>query len=301
MKAWTLNGALASEQRDNLAEFWIAAPVDALEQLWASNIGEATRQLVALLTPTTPFTAAQIQRRNELGQHLQQGLQQPIATQCMIANFLYSPPGQLRIANPESNLPGWLVPGYRALYEQGQVGGFQAQSSPKHQSHPGPETQSQPDFGTFPDSLQAFSSNRLQLNRLLGLSNLYYIDPEDKEILQELREMRRKLVGLIFSCPESDLKTLFEGDLGDRYWALIRSSIQKELLLPEEEQLKSNATTKLNPESGGGFGQPGALNAFLVAMTFFQPGSMQVQEAETKLPSWLLSGYQDVFAKTVEA
>ena len=42
----------------------------------------------------------------------------------------------------------------------------------------------QPDFGQFPDTLQELVGNRIQLNRLLGLSNLYYIDPEDQEILR---------------------------------------------------------------------------------------------------------------------
>ena len=70
--------------------------------------------------------------------------------------------------------------------------------------------------------------NRIQLNRLLGLSNLYYIDPEDQEILQELRQVRLSLIEAIERCPESDLDQLWSTDLGDRYWALVRSGIQKE-------------------------------------------------------------------------
>ena len=49
-----------------------------------------------------------------------------------------------------------------------------------------------PNFGDFPSTLGEFVSNRLQLNRLLGLSNLYYIDPEDAEIRAELLQMRRQ-------------------------------------------------------------------------------------------------------------
>lgn len=305
MDAWTLNSALASEQRDKLAEFWLAAPVDILEQLWNSNVGDATRQLVARLTPTTFFTPAQIQRRNQLGEQLQKGLNQPVAIQCMIANFLYSPPGKLRIANPESNLPGWLLQGYRVLYEQGQVHGSssQAVAAPQAapQTPPTPITTAQPDFGAFPETLASFASNRIQLNRLLGLSNLYYIDPEDQEILQELRNMRSQLAGLILNCPESELEALFGTDLSDRYWALVRSGVQKEPLLPQEEQLKTASSSKLQPAQGGGFGQPGALNAFLVAMTFFEPGSMRVANAETQLPGWLFQGYQDVFAQAIQS
>ena len=141
--------------------------------------------------------------------------------------------------------------------------------------------------------------NRIQLNRLLGLSNLYYIDPEDQEILQELRQVRLSLIEAIERCPESELEKIWATDLGDRYWALVRSGIQKESLTPVEERKKESATQALNPSAGGGFGQPGAVNAFLVAMVLFEPGTMKVDGAAQKLPGWLLPQYQQVFAESL--
>ena len=300
MNAWTISSTVAGNRRDELAQFWLAAPDDVLESLWHSPVGDATRQLVAQLTPSTYLTPSQVELRNRLGQQLQRGLQQPGAIKCMIANFLLSPPGQLRIANPQANLPAWLVPGYAALYEQSVPP--QASAPVKPPAAPAaPPQHSQPDFGAFPASLQEFAANRIQLNRLLGLSNLYYIDPEDQEILQELRELRLKLSQLILSCPEAQLEGLFAADLADRYWALVRSGVQKEPLHPQEEQLKANVTAKLQPNQGGGFGTPGALNAFLVAMAFFVPGSMQVEAPEQKLPAWLVPGYREVFAQALSA
>ena len=299
MNAWTVSSAVAGNRRDELAQFWLAAPDDILENLWHSPVGDATRQLVAQLTSSTYFTPAQVELRERLARELQQGLQQPGAIKRMIANFLFSPPGKLRIANPQANLPGWLVPGYAALYEQGQPA-FVEQPSQVVRSAPAPSTPKH-DFGTFPASLREFASNRIQLNRLLGLSNLYYIDPEDQEILQELRQLRLQLSQLILNCPEQQLESLFGADLADRYWALVRSGVQKEALQPAEEQLKNAVTTKLSPSSGGGFGTPGAVNAFLVAMAFYEPGSMQVEGAEHKLPGWLLPGYREVFAQALPA
>jgi len=298
MNAWTVSSAVAGNRRDELAQFWLAAPDDILENLWHSPIGDATRQLVAQLTPSTYLTPAQVELRNRLGRELQSGLQQPGAVKRLIANFLFSPPGQMRIANPQANLPAWLVPGYAALYEQGQIGLPQLPTPPAAPVQP---TTPRPDFGTFPGSLQEFAHNRIQLNRLLGLSNLYYIDPEDQEILQELRQLRLQLSQLILNCPEPQLEGLFSADLADRYWALIRSGVQKEALQPAEEQMKTAVTTKLQPSSGGGFGTPGAVNAFLVAMAFYEPGSMQVEGAEHKLPAWLLPGYREVFAQALPA
>ena len=37
-------------------------------------------------------------------------------------------------------------------------------------------------FGQFPEAIDQLLENRIQLNRLLGLSNLFYIDPDDEEL-----------------------------------------------------------------------------------------------------------------------
>ena len=51
----------------------------------------------------------------------------------------------------------------------------------------------------------------------------------------------------------------------------------------------------LNPGLGE-VSVPGSLNAFLIVMVYFLPGSMKVDDASRKIPSWLLSGYE-IFAK----
>ena len=229
--------------------------------------------------------------REAIGQRLRGGFQAPLAVQLLLANFLYSPPGLLRVANAQAQLPAWLLNDYQDLYEQSQQ--QVAAEAPQQPATALP----QPDFGVFPATLQELVGNRIQLNRLLGLSNLYYIDPEDQEILHELRQVRFSLIEAIERCPEDQLQAIWATDLGDRYWALVRSGIQKEAMTPAEEQKKQAVTHKLNPAAGGGFGAPGALNAFLIAMVLFEPGSMRVNEAERQLPAWLLPSYQQIFAE----
>ena len=157
-----------------------------------------------------------------------------------------------------------------------------------------------PDFGDFPESLEALVGNRIQLNRLLGLSNLYYIDPEDQEICQELLQMRRSLAGLIASAPEQDLERIWATDFGDRYWALVRSGVQNEALDASDQHIKDQATSYLNSIAGG-FDLPGALRSLLVAMMYYLPGSMRVEAPEQKLPAWLLESYRDVFGDSQPA
>ena len=53
------------------------------------------------------------------------------------------------------------------------------QPIPQTPSEPTPQSVPEVNFGEFPSTLQELIGNR-QLNRLLGLSNLYYIDPTIK-------------------------------------------------------------------------------------------------------------------------
>ena len=294
LQPWTLSRCTDLNNRDQLANFWITAPEDLVQSLWSSEVGEVTKKMIVSLRPDTVFTPEQVSLRNSIGERLSSGLKGPMATQLLLANFLYSPPGLLKIADAEAQLPNWLLADYRALYEQP----LEAPTASNSQQPIQPATDlPNPDFGVFPATLQELVGNRIQLNRLLGLSNLYYIDPEDKEILQELRQVRLSLIEAIDRCPEQQLESLWATELGDRYWALVRSGIQKEAMTPTEEQKKHQVTEKLNPSAGGGFGTPGAINAVLIAMVLFEPGSMRISDAEQKLPAWLLSSYQQIFAQ----
>ena len=300
-QTWSLGGSSSSDQRDGLVQFWLHAPCDQLEALWSSGFGTVTRQLVQELTPQHVFTPQQVEQRNAIGEMLHQGgLDQPLSAQLMLANFLLSPPGLLTINNIDQFFQPWLSAAYKELYENGPS----SQAEPAQQTIPAPLSTGElpaPDFGPFPSTLKELVANRIQLNRLLGLSNLYYIDPEDREISAELIELRRHLVDAIARCPESDLEQLWATELGERYWALVRSGVQKESLTSDDEDRKQSAVTKLNPQAGGGFGNPGAVNAFLIVMVYFTPGSMKVDDADRNLPAWLLPAYQEIFAKALPA
>ena len=293
---WRLATCSNLSQRDQLVAFWLAAPEDLLPSLWSSPVGEVTKEMIRSLKRDTVFSSEQVSLRNTIGERLSAGLQAPLATQLLVANFLYSPPGLLQIADAKTQLPDWLYEDYCSIYERIK----QQESINQSQQLVPPATElPEPDFGVFPSTLQELVGNRIQLNRLLGLSNLYYIDPDDKEILNELRLVRMSLIEAIESCPEQQLQSLWGTDLGDRYWALVRSGIQKEVMTPTEEEKKHSATQKLNPAAGGGFGTPGAINAILVAMVLYEPGTMKISDAEQKLPAWLLPSYKQIFAQSL--
>ena len=57
---------------------------------------------------------------------------------------------------------------------------------------------------------------------------------------RELIELRRHLVDAISRCPEVELEQLWATELGERYWALVRSGVQKEPLTPDDEDRKQS-------------------------------------------------------------
>ena len=149
-------------------------------------------------------------------------------------------------------------------------------------------------LGKFPSTLQELCANRIQLNRMLDFRTLYYIDPEDQEIAHELLQLRYQFVEAVERCPEQDLERLWATDLGERYWAMVRSGVQKEPLNQRDEMKKSLATNRLQPSQGGGFGTPGAINALLIAMVYFEPGSMKIDDAQSKVAILALSNFQQI-------
>ena len=226
-QTWSLGGPTSSAQRDGLLQFWLHAPHDQLGSFMEQCLGTLTRQLVQELTPQHEFTPQQVELRNAVGAKLhQEGLNQPIAGQLILANFLLSPPGLLTINNIDQFFDPWLCSAYKELYENVPT----SQPSPvEHVTNASAASDipPAPDFGPFPSTLHELVSNRLHLNRLLGLSNLYYIDPEDREIASELIELRRNLVDAIDCCPETELEQFWSTEFGERYWVLVRSGIQR--------------------------------------------------------------------------
>lgn len=294
MRPWFIANTTNTITRDSLIRFWLAAPEDLLPSLWESPLGEVTKTLVRQLTTQTSLSQNELELRDALGQRLTIGLDKPGSVQLLLAIFLLSPIGQFRIETPDRWLPTWLIDSYRSLYDETNSININVEETQQ------PEYSAdipKPDFGNFPRTLRELTGNRIQLNRMLGLANLYYIDPEDLEILHEFQELRVQLASAIERCPEDELEDIWSTDFGDRYWAVVRSGIQKESNSPADMVHKQQATEILTPSMGGGFNAKNANNAFLISMLYYIPGEMKVNDAENKLPAWILAGYKEVFEK----
>jgi hypothetical protein len=135
---------------------------------------------------------------------------------------------------------------------------------------------------------------------MLGLSNLYYIDPEDQEILQELRAVRLQAIELLLSVNREQLGQHFSGDFGDRYWAMAQSGVQKEALDSLESARRDEIQQWLSrtPHS---LHQEGGIQRFAAALLFNIPGSVQLAQPEQNLPAWFLEGFKRYTSMAIAA
>jgi hypothetical protein len=128
------------------------------------------------------------------------------------------------------------------------------------------------------------------LNRLLGSVNLYMIDPTDRAICTELRQLRRRFSDHWLTIDESNLETVYQSDLGRGFKLLLNSGFQKEPLDSEDDAYKQALT-----QVAVGLTAPKAINAMMLAMLYFPTDKLRVQQAEQRLPAWLLPDYLRIF------
>jgi hypothetical protein len=249
-----------------------ACPTDFLEPLMTSPFGRVYKLFMERCCRQSPDSPVAIQLRERLSQRLRScGFQGGEGHGLLLALMLFYGPGSLKVEDAASKLPGWLLELYRQRYESNSSDPAQPTAAP---------ASGEPSF-----------TDRIFLNRMLGLSNLYYIDPDDKEILQELRQVRLQTVDLILSASKTDLGNQFSADFGDRFWAMAQSGIQKEPL-DAIEVAKRDAIQHWLSTTPQSLHAEGGIQRFAAALLFSLPGSVRLANPEQNLPAWFLEGFR---------
>jgi len=254
------------------SSFMEACPGDFLEPLLGSPFGRIFKLFLERCC-TQALPGHEVEKRKEqLSQKLRlSGFQGPEGQGLLLALMPFFPPQHLKVEDAAAKLPGWLLDLYKLRYEPPTIDwGAQSQALPS----------GEPSF-----------SDRIFLNRMLGLSNLYYIDPEDQEILQELRQVRLQTVDLLISVNREQLGQHFSGDFGDRYWAMAQSGLQKEALDAREAGKRDEVQQWLS-RTPNSLNQDGGIQRFAAALLFNIPGSVQLANPDQNLPAWFLEGFK---------
>ncbi|OAB63463.1 hypothetical protein AY599_17325 [Leptolyngbya valderiana BDU 20041] len=255
--------------RRQLVEYWMTLPTEQLESAYTGEIGKAFQAILKSDFQKEPLSDADTQYRQELTE-LGAGLTKPKALNALMGAMLFYPADQMKVRDARNRLPVWLLADYEAVFEA------EPQDTEPVPPAPTPPSQPQTDLTTF-------------LNRLIGCVNLYDIDPSDTANTTELRKLRYQLCQSLMAHPTEELEALYASEVGNAYKALLRSGFQKEPISEPENQLKQQLAQVWKS------GQPKALNAILGLFLFFPPGTMKVQNAQTRLPAWLYGDYAAVF------
>jgi len=268
--------AQSSQQALAFSKFLEHCPADFLEPLLSSPFGRVYRLfLERCCTAELPGVEAAT-RRDHLSQQLRAcGFQTPAGHALLLALMPFYAPLKLRVDDAAAKLPAWLLELYQRRYEPAIA--------------PATTPSGQPSF-----------DDRIFLNRMLGLSNLYYIDPEDQEILEELRQVRLATVQLLLGCEREELGRHFCADFGDRYWAMAQSGVQKEPLNPQESQQRDAVQAWLS-STPNSLHQEGGIQRFAAVLLFSNPGTVRLNEPERNLPAWFLEGFKRYSSMAVTA
>ena len=290
--SWQLQQAeaLASQPQPNaeqvaqvalaVADFLEKSPTDFLEALFSSPFGRVYELFVErCCTAALPGESIQATQQRLSGNLRSSGFQGGEGHGLLLALMPFFPPGSMKVEDAPAKLPGWLLALYRRRYEPSAATATAAMPS------------TSPSIANESNSGTPSLTDRIFLNRMLGLSNLYYIDPDDQEILQELRQVRLQTVELLLSSGSQMLGEAFCADFGDRYWAMAQSGIQKESLDAVEVQQRDAIQQWLTstPQS---LSAEGGIQRFAAALLFSQPGSVRLADPERNLPAWFVEGFK---------
>lgn len=288
--------------RHHLARHLAATSPQQLEALYRTNVGDAYRALLKSEFRAEPLSQEEASIKQQLTQ-ASAGLTRPDSINALMGVMLYTPNGQLKVRDAQNRLPAWLYGDYVAAFETGvtptpAVAAAAPVTSTPVAATPTPPTPVAPIAA--PATLPAPAANPYMpalavdspafLNRLLGSVNLYMIDPTDRAICNELRQLRRRFADYWLTIDETNLETIYQGDLGRGFKLLLQSGFQKEPLDSEDDAYKQ-ALTKV----AVGLTAPKAINAMMNAMLYFPTDKLRVQQAEQRLPGWLLPDYLRVF------
>ena len=307
----------ARKARHCLSKFWLSAPVDQLEILYRSPIGQSYRVLVTGPLPSQNLERSEQEWRDGLARRLIEDFDRPEKTNLLLAVMPYFDRGKMRVANPLQQIPQWLLADYAALCDPALQQRLQrpvgllgpAGTAVRGMAYPpqslvgqqraqpmGPQPMAVQPMGPQPpaalpllaarrgNEALALIQNQEFMGRMSGLINLYTIDPSDAELKRELIGLRRQLGQVWLDVNPAQIQQLYQSSFGQLFRNLLSSGFAREPLIQEDQQLRSQLSQVV-----ANMNQPRAVNALLAALPFYPPGKIQFGGGEQFIPAWLLT------------
>ncbi len=310
----------AQAARSCFTRFWLSAPVDYLEMLYAGPIGQAYKLMLRGVLPALPLREKDERWKAGLTQRLLTAFGHHETTNLLLAVMPYYDLNAMKVADPLRQIPEWLLGDYAERCDpqllqklrRRQPGGNGAGNTgaPALLAPAGssgerpliPSTEAEADGGPLP----LFSEKRGEaclpliqdnefLGRMSGLINLYAIDPSDAELKRELAVLRRQVAQIWLDVDPDQLQTLYRAPFGQLTQNLIGSGFSRETMPPEEDAARRRLGTIV-----GAMRHPRSLNALMAALLYYPAGKVNLSAADSLLPDWLLQELTTLRARAAQ-
>ena len=255
--------------RKQLADFWLTVPPEKLETFYQGEVRKGYQAILKSGLQAESMTEAEQKFLDQLTE-ISKGLVHPQAINALLGAMLYFVPGKMRVPNANTRLPKWLIDDYEKVFESAFA---QTEQTLVKQ-----------------DYLPQF------INQLTAGINLYKIDPTAELVIADLRQIRQQISDLWVSVSEEQLEVLYRSDFGKGYKAMLASGFINEPLNQTERDVFNSLVAELSQ----GFGRPKAVNYLLAAMLFCRAGQLRVEDANTCLPEWLLTDYEQFVGASIQ-
>jgi hypothetical protein len=108
-----------------------------------------------------------------------------------------------------------------------------------------------------------------------------------EESLRQARHARHCLSSFWLSAPIDQLKSLYDGEIGELQRNVLTSCLPVQPLAADELEWRDQLSQQLHQQ----WDAPERVNLLLALMPFFAPGGMKVEQAQEQVPDWLLKDY----------
>ena len=263
---------LARQARHRLSLFWLASPGDLLEQLYASDLGEAQRLCIRNPQLEGPLLVDEQLWRQQLQALLQASVGQATFLSYWLALMPYLKVGELRLDQPETVLPSWLLDDYRLLCEQNPS-----------VVDPLPLTRKRGDAAI------RWLHEDAVLARAVVLLNGFQLDPAAPAQAKELADLRSVLAQVWLDIAPEQLQGLFESPLGLLTRSLVTCGFNA-VTINERQRAQAKALQEQLQKSS-----LEQVPQHLLAALLYEP-ALSLSCSEADLPGWFQEELRSMLA-----
>ena len=263
---------LARQARHRLSLFWLASPGDLLEQLYASDLGEAQRLCIRNPQLEGPLLVDEQLWRQQLQALLQASVGQATFLSYWLALMPYLKVGELRLDQPETVLPSWLLDDYRLLCEPNPS-----------VVDPLPLTRKRGDAAI------RWLHEDAVLARAVVLLNGFQLDPAAPAQAKELADLRSVVAQVWLDIAPEQLQGLFESPLGLLTRSLVTGGFNA-VTINERQRAQAKALQEQLQKSS-----LEQVPQHLLAALLYEP-ALSLSCSEADLPGWFQEELRSMLA-----